>query len=113
MVMMVDARQSLMALQDANQKRCAMAAVRSEISALGLEEGRLLVAGILDGELERPAAQAMTIWRLLTAITRLGPSRVERYLRRANVITGDRRVRELTNRQRVAVAAQLRGEDPA
>lgn len=110
MTMTVDRWQSLAALQNANDKRSAMLAARHQIASLRLMEGRLLVADFLVCDVESPGAESTPVWRLLNAIRGFGPYKAERALIRAGIISGDKRVRDLTNRQRVALAEQLRGE---
>lgn len=87
------------ALQIANRVRMDGAAVRHEITA-----GVLSIADAL----EDPRAAFMPIGRVLCAQVQWGPTRAHRLLTRMNPpIWPNRRVRELTVRQRRAIVEAL------
>lgn len=110
--MSMTADQRLEALARANQVRCANVQTKRMIHTLPLHEGRLLVAELLEDEtvVSLPVG-ALPVGRLLSSINRLGRAGTLRLLRRAEVSSWDKRVRELTSRQRLAVARQLRGDE--
>lgn len=91
------------ALQIANQTRTANAEVLRRIGSLDPQAAVREVARIL----ERPeGADALTVGRLLQAVSGIGPYRAGRILRSSG-LRSDRRLRELTLRQRRLVAAVL------
>jgi hypothetical protein len=99
------------ALKHANRVRLATCDLRREIRALGCVEGRLMVAGLLEGDVEFETAGSMSVWRLVGSISKLGPVAAGGLLRKVGVLSGDRRVRDLSVRQRVLLASMLRGEE--
>lgn len=89
--------QHLIALEEANRVRFGIAAVKREIA-----DGTLTVGeAVFD-----PRAQSMRLWTLLACQRLWGPRRVSCFL--AFMLIGeDRRVRELTDRQRELVGERL------
>lgn len=104
--------QAFAALARANEIRLANANFIRRLRALPSDEGRELVARLLedpDLELEHGAAiHALSLGRLIGSIRSIGPSKTGSLLWRAGVATRDRKVRALTNRERNAVALELR-----
>ena len=109
-------RQRTDALHTANIIRVENAALKQQIQALGYIDGCLRVAEILEepvmpGRLrviDGPAG-AIRVGQLLTSVSRLGDMRAGVLCRRAGITSRDRRVRELTARQRTELASGLRG----
>lgn len=94
--------QHLAALEKANRHRFAAAEIRRE-----LFEGRITAAEALYDE----RAQSLTIERLLASQYRWGPQRAARLLRRLDSpipVHENRRVRDLTERQRTLLVEALR-----
>lgn len=92
----VSQREESLAL--ANTIRIAAAVVRRQVEA-----GELT----LDEALEHPDAQATKVGRLVVAVPRVGVKKTHRLLRDAGIMSGDRRVRDLTARQRTALVEAL------
>jgi hypothetical protein len=97
-------QQHLRALQEANRVRLARAAMKREIAA-----GHLSAAEVI---LSCPwQAQSMSISDLLMSQKRWGRARCRRLLMSIGV-PENKAVGTLTERQRVALAAMLRGSSP-
>lgn len=96
------------ALEKANAVRFAIVRVRANVGALNSREGRDLVALLL----EHPSGvvPSMRVGTLLTAIHRVGRQKSASWLLAAGGRSADRKVRDLTERQRFALAAILRGK---
>lgn len=103
--------QHLQALDLANGVRYERAAIRVRVRAAGPDQGRRLVAELLEDEAgcESGAVSTMPALRLLSWPTRLGPKAALRMLRQVGVVSELRLVRDLTGRQRRSLAATLRG----
>jgi hypothetical protein len=99
-------QQRMTALASANDKRIAMARHRKQIRELGYFDGLTHVARLLEAN-EDCDAYGMPIARLMTSVPRLGPQKAERICVYARV-SGHRRVRDLTDRQRNVIARVLR-----
>ena len=99
--------QQLDALAKANKLRSEMVGIRHTIH--DATDPRQLVATLLDDPDE--ATGALPIRRLLLSIPRFGESRLSDCLARAVISTGDRRVRDISQRQRHLIARMLRGEE--
>lgn len=97
-------RDAAMAL--ANQIRSAMKNIKGEIKPLSHRDGCARVAEFLIDP-EEPAA-AIRVRALLRAIRLMGNTKADNLLWQAGIANGDKRVRELTDRQRVALADHLR-----
>jgi hypothetical protein len=100
-----------MALEIANRRRMSMATQRREIGAMSRLDGRDRVASLLvDPSLE---IVAMPVGRLLLSIHRVGVKKVGWWLNLAEIRSADRRVGELTDRQRLSLVDILRAEGTA
>ena len=100
--------QQLSALERANHVRLLQIELKRQVRQAGVSGGRLLLATVLeDGPDARPEL-AMPVRRLLLLIPRMGEARVHRYLGKVGVYSGDRRVRDLSDRQRLLIAGLLR-----
>lgn len=100
-----------MALEAGNRVRVAQANLKVEIAGLPQVEGMAVVADLLEaGDMD--VIGGMRVESLLCACRGIGRGKVGRLLVTAGC-SGTRRVRELTGRQREAVAESLRayGED--
>jgi len=98
-----------LALLKANEVRLANCELRRSIHAASFAVALELVADLLDqDDLTELPAGALPIRRLLLAVPKFGEQRMVRYLRTAGLFTGDRRVRDLTDRQRRVLAELLR-----
>ena len=98
--------QRMAALRMANDVRLTNARVRRQVGMLGQRDGMLAVADLL--ERLDPSASAMPISRLLRSVHRLGDRKARRLLNHAGIVSGDRRVDQLTVRQRACLATALR-----
>jgi hypothetical protein len=94
------------AMVRANQTRAAVAELKADIAGRGMAGGCLRAAEFLDDP--GSPADAVRVFALLKAVTWLGEAKVWLLLDMVGVRSGDRRVRELTARQRHALAASLR-----
>jgi hypothetical protein len=99
--------QRMNALALANTVRRANHRTAKDIARMPGREGCNTVARLLrDGDEKGPLG-AIPIGRLLIAPRQMGEERVQRLLRVAGVMSGDRRLRLLTQRQRDVLAAQM------
>lgn len=94
------------ALARANTIRLAQAAFRREVAAMPRLEGMGVVAAALEDPDE--IIGAMRLGFVLAAPRRCSPGTAERLLRVVGVGSSDRRVRELTQRQRKLLSVALR-----
>lgn len=100
--------QHMVALQSANRVRLGNARVKAEIAALPRAEGFALVAEVLLDPAD-PAA-SIRVGALLDSIDHNGPKVSQAQLRAAGIWSRERFVRELTVRQRRALAEVLRAK---
>jgi hypothetical protein len=100
--------QSMEALAGANEIRIGISRIRRYVEGLPQPLAAVRVADALEHDYDEPAIGAMRAGGLLAAIHRFGPARVRACLRLAGVESADRRVRELSERQRRVIAGQLR-----
>lgn len=96
------------ALRLANEVRSSNSRLRKEIFALEHLEGLGRVADLLDDP--APPVASLSVGRLLRYARRIGDAKVRRLLAVARVSSEDRRVGELTGRQRDVLAALLRAD---
>lgn len=103
--------QHLQALDLANGVRYERAALRAAVHQAAPEEGRRIVARLLEDEhgCESGVVSRMPALRLLSWPPRIGPKAALRMLRQVGVVSELRLVRDLTGRQRRSLAATLRG----
>lgn len=95
----------MQALGHANVIRAANALVTAEIREAGPTDGLAAAAVVLR---EMPGyTGAIPIWRLLTCIPRFGDVKAGKAMRRAGILIGSRRVRDLSVRQRLVIAEWL------
>lgn len=96
--------QRMVNLARANQVRVAHATIRRNITAAGRTNGAKLVCDLLT----YPSGHVPTIRirRLLAAIPTAGDMTVDRWMRIAD-IRSDKRVEQLTDRQRLALVMQI------
>lgn len=104
-------QQQLAALAVANEVRLSNVAFVRRVRTLSMSDAVDLVAGHLESpDLGGSTVGAMPIVRLLLAIPRFGPDRVNRMTRTAGITFNNRRARDLTDRQREHLIRQLRGD---
>lgn len=96
------------AIVRANQVRSRNMRTQRDIKALRPGDGRVAVADLLVGYRDGDPIGALSIRRLVLAIRAFGESKFQRLAMHAGIHTGDRKVRELSDRQRLAVADALR-----
>lgn len=94
------------ALQLANEVRVANSHTVRAIKAQPYRDGLRQVADILRAGSD-DATGRLPIVRLLSAPRHIGQVRVAALLRSAGILSGDRRLRELTRRQRLLLADQI------
>lgn len=94
------------ALEKANATRIGNARFRDETRLLPAVEAARRIAEVLESP--EGCVCAMPMGRLLMSIERVGHQRAQRWLTLAGVRSMDRRVDELTDRQRALIATILR-----
>ena len=99
--------QHMKALASANEKRLGTAELRRQIRALGPAEGALTLARAIEHDHDDRIIGSGRIGHLMRAVPRLGHAKVTKCLLAAGVHNHERRLRELTPRQRGAVVIQL------
>lgn len=100
--------QCLDSLALANERRLSLADIKRQVRALPFPEGMPFVADLLD-QPDGHAVDYVRIGQLMNSIRRWGPTKTERCLHSiAEVRSVDRRVGEMTRRQRTALAEYLR-----
>jgi hypothetical protein len=100
----VEQRRQALAL--ANRRRFAQAAMLKLIREAAFRQGCEIVAQVLDGPDEDQAR--IPAARLLLAVHRFGEARLDKLMREAGVLSSQRRVGMLTDRQRTVLAAGIR-----
>jgi hypothetical protein len=100
--------QHMQALEHANEIRCANAEFRREVMVLSSRAAAERVAYTVEHEYDAEACGALRIDRMLRFIPHLGAQKAAKCLIAAGVVNQSKRLRELTPRQRTAIAAQLR-----
>jgi hypothetical protein len=94
------------ALAIANSTRTGIARFRSDTRALPRPQARDAVINVL---LEPgPLLGAMHVRHLLLTIHQVGHAHADAWLKRAGVVSGDRKIRQLTVRQRESLADRVR-----
>lgn len=99
--------QHMDALTLANERRCEGARFRRGLATLPMDEGCEMVAELLlDPDVSAHIA-AMPVRRCLTAIHRLGESKVGAIMREGLMLRPNPKIRDLTARERRALARVL------
>lgn len=99
--------QQMAALALANAVRTANANTLKGIGAMPYLDGIDAVIGLLRDADEKGPLGVLTIRRLLMSPAKFGEGKVTDLLRAAGIGTGDRRLRQLTRRQRDALVFHL------
>lgn len=104
--------QHLDALDRANTIRFAKAEIKRELRALPPAEAMMFASDVVAGYatiagFPPEALGAFRLGELLSAIPRCGPQKQRAIAHRARLVSIDRRIRDLTERERMAVAAVL------
>lgn len=104
--------QNMQALAKANERRLGGARFRREVGELDSVEGLKRLAEALDEDMSE-ALGSLTLEGFLSAAHRMGRHRAERFARAAGLIRrSNTRMRDLTQRERWALAATLRSHKP-
>lgn len=103
-------QQRLEALRVANHHRVVIAAKKKEIAGMDWRAAHRAAADLIETT-DDPALLAGRVAQYLGAIPRRGPQFISQTFRVAGLIARDRRLRELTGRQREVIAAYLRGDE--
>jgi hypothetical protein len=98
--------QSLEALAIANDKRIGMARARREIGAMASDAAPRRAAEMIEDR--DPRIGPMPIGRLLQSVPWIGRTKMLSLIRDAGIVTMDRRVDALTDRQVERLCASLR-----
>lgn len=99
--------QHMQALKSGNSKRLAVAEMIRETKQLGTYDATQRVITALVNDYDDRIIGTARIGRLLDAIHYLGQMKIGKCLRAAGVISGDVRVRDLTETQRGLIVFQL------
>lgn len=109
---MSPSEQRALALAKANTVRTTNRNLIVELGGLPRQDAECRVASML---LSSGSWDALPVYRLLTAPRGIGSAKAALALKSAGVVSGDRRVRELTDRQRRTLASMVdprsRGRD--
>lgn len=100
--------QRMEALATANARRIGVAEFKRDTRRLGTRGAALHIADIMDSEDPGEMLGSPRVRHLLLCIPRLGQHKIGKVLDAAGVRAYDRKVRDLTPRQRSAIAVQLR-----
>lgn len=98
--------QHLQAINKANETRRGIADFRRAVRAAGSAEGARMVARAIEFDHDTVLGGAR-VGVLMRAIRSIGTDKVYRGLIAAGVPSGDKKLRDMTERQREAVAIQL------
>jgi hypothetical protein len=101
-------RQRIGALAIANQYRLSVAAERKRISEMSYWEGREALAEMIETTTD-PALMSGKVAHWLRAVRKIGDVQVARFFKVLEVTDRDRRLRDLTYRQRSLLVDELRG----
>jgi len=99
--------QALLALEKANEHRMAVAAARQQIAALPNRAGREALALLIETSSD-PAVLSGKVSQYLLAIRQVGRGQATRFLRSLGTSDPDKRLRDLTARQRDLLVSELR-----
>lgn len=99
--------QHMQALASAEAQKLAKGDFNRTVSVLPPAAGARKVADAVEHDYQDQAIGRLRIRRMLAVIKRMGNQNVDRCLRAAGVMNGDRRLNELTPRQRGAIVIQL------
>lgn len=100
--------QHLLALSLANEIRLASGQWRRKVARQSPSRGRLTLAATLERKTFAPEVGALRLSRFLTAASRVGPGKAAEICRDAGILRRDPRIRDLTLRERAALADVLR-----
>lgn len=95
------------ALKSANRKRSAVAQFKRELRALPREDAANYLADLVERRVPHGLDNAV-VFDLLTAVPCIGHSKASKVLRLSGVLGPDRRLREISARQRSVLANRLR-----
>lgn len=96
------------ALQNANAKRVGVASLKQRVRAMSTCAGAEYLADVIEHDYADPIIGTARMRQLLVSVRMVGDEKACRCLKAAGVMFYDRRLRDLTARQRNAVALQLR-----
>lgn len=105
--------QRMASLKLANTVRITNAKALKQIAEKPCVDGIDAVIAILKDGDEKGPIGALPIGRLLTAPRRIGDERMRVVLRTASILSADRRLRQITMRQRRILAAGLEASAPS
>jgi hypothetical protein len=100
--------QKMQALSLANERRIGAAEFKRETSVLGTRGAARRVALVLEAQEDDPVMGSAKIRHLLTCVPNLGQKKAGKLLAAVHAQNGDKRLRDLTYRQRVGLALMLR-----
>jgi hypothetical protein len=101
-------RQRQGALHAANARRMAISEYKKHIATYPIDEGRVIVADFLVESDTWGELGGIRVGQLLMAISKIGHEKARWYVKAAGIWSGDRRVMDLTERQRYALSCLLR-----
>lgn len=89
----------------ADKVRAAHAELRREMKPMSLHDGLRAAATVLENP--TPEQGALPLYRLMKMVPRFRETHMRKMTARAQILTWDRRLRDLTQRQRTALAVQF------
>lgn len=99
--------QPQVALRLANRKRSDVATFKRELESMPREQAAHHLAAMLD---DPPASlEHAVLYRLLVSVPLIGHTKASKVLRDAGVHGSERRIRDMSLRQRTVIAERLRG----
>lgn len=102
--------QSMQALARANEIRLAKSAIKARIGSFGRHDAANLAADIVGTANPDTAAGAMSVAELVKAVPRHGEWAATRACRHAGIVSPQKKLRDLTPRQRGELALAIRSE---
>lgn len=103
---MTGPEQRTAALALANQRRTAKVKIKANLAGMQRHDAVIAAAGLVEDA--TAAAGALSVAELVRSLPRHGDAAIRRACRHAGIISGDRKLRELTPRQRRELAFVLR-----
>lgn len=102
-----DPRQAMEALKIANDVRLRIAEFRRTVASLPQHEGVIAVADAIENRNEETVLGSVRIRHLLLSIDLIGDAKARKMLLLAGIANPDRRLRDLTERQRHVLIGAL------
>jgi hypothetical protein len=102
--------QHMQALEHANDVRLRVAAFKRDTAKLPHHQAVLAVLAVLEHRHEDPLLGGARVRHLLMSIPRVGDTKARKLIHVAQIYNGEKRLRDMTSRQRTLLAQLLEGE---